>query len=98
MKKLLIIASFVIATVVVVATFMTAKTYTQLAVASAIYPAIAYLGFKLFSGTRWKTHPKKQIPSIQPKPAPEGKPQKEGVDIVDIDKGTFLKLIAAAGP
>src|SRR3989344_9670370 len=97
MKKLLIIASFVIATAVVVATFMTAKTYTQLAIASAIYPAIAYLGFRIFSDISSKTRPNKQIARIQPKPATESKPQKQGTTVLDIDKRAFLKLIGGAG-
>ena len=97
MKKLLIIASFVIATAVVVATFMTAKTYTQLAIASAIYPAIAYLGFRIFSDISSKTRPNKQIARIQPKPTTESKPQKQGTTVLDIDKRAFLKLIGGAG-
>ncbi len=97
MKRLLIIASFAIATVMVVVSFMTAKTYTQLIVASAIYPAIAYLGFKLLSDTKSKMRPRKQMVSIQPKSSSERKPEKGGVEIVDIDKRAFLKLIGGAG-
>ena len=98
MKKLLIYGSFGLAIGVMVASFITAKTYMQLAIASAIYPAIAYLGFKLFLDPRWNVHPTKQVMHAQPRPIAASLPvQKKIIDIVDIDKRAFLKLIAGTG-
>lgn len=97
MKRLLVYAGFGIAMGVMVVSFLTARTYMQLIVTSAVYPAIAYLGYKLFLDTRVVTQGRKPIAVAHAIPAPAVKPYKRLVDIVDIDKRAFFKLIFGAG-
>ena len=96
----------VIASLILVAGFVTSKTYLQLAIASFFYPFVVYLIYK--------TLPAKQpeFRSIQMdranasilQPAfqtsvnqPVTVTSKEGGGIEDFDKRGFLKLIGAAG-
>lgn len=87
--------SFGVGVAVMVVSFLTARTYTQLILTSAVYPVIAYLGYKLFLDTRVVT--RKQIMAAPARSALEGKPEKRVIDIMDIDKRAFLKLILGAG-
>jgi len=100
MRKILIYLSFVIASAVIVVLFVTSTTYTQLAVASLLYPPLAYFAFALFPRKIRKAAEmeKSAAVEIQPVlPAPTEIAERGTVDIVDIDKRAFLKLIGAAG-
>lgn len=55
MRKILIYFSFAIACLVVVAVFVTSKTYTQLVIATVLYTPLAYFALKIFP-------PKARIP------------------------------------
>lgn len=99
-KILLTYFSFVIACTVVIVAFITATTYTQLAVAIALYPLLVYFTFKAFPRKRRMYLSKKPITEVQPpvKLAENvGAAKRENVDINDIDKRAFLKLIGGAG-
>lgn len=96
MQKALTYSGFVISTLVVIAVFITATTYLQLGIAAALYPFLVYFGLKLFprknGGTQVigieVTRPvatKAEVVSAQP------------VEVKDIDKRAFLKMIGAAG-
>lgn len=100
MQKVLTYSFFTIASLLVILAFVAATSYAQLAVAVVLYVALAYFGFNVFRRTRWKAP---TIGSIFPAKVnlkikiEKAKPQRESVDVADIDKRTFLKLIGAAG-
>ncbi len=99
MTKTITYTSFVVAAILVVLAFLTARTYTQLAIAIILYPALAFFALKIFrrkaEGSPFVTI--KIPPKIfQPK-AETTSLKKDGVQVTDIDKRTFLKLIGAAG-
>lgn len=99
MRKVLTYSSFVLASLVVVAVFFTAKTYTQLGIAVLIYPLFVYFAYQLFVRSNRKAPVAKlQLPSLkrQKKP-PQEKVEPRSVEVVDIEKRTFLKLIGTAG-
>lgn len=105
MRKILIYSGFVIASLVVVAVFMTSTSYTQLAVAAALYPLPVGLAFVAFPRKR-KNGKHSEIPvaaiyshlkSAQTLEAEAAKAKKEKVAIEDIDKRAFLKLIGGVG-
>lgn len=73
--------------------FVTATTYTQLAIASLLYPPLAYFAFKYFPEKSGKRSSERLVVKIKS----EDKPRKRPVEIVDIDKRAFLKMIGAAG-
>lgn len=96
MNKALTYTGFIIAALAVVLAFVTATTYTQLAVAVVLYPALAYFGFKILA----RKHIKTPVITIQMPTMPARKVvevERKQVDVADIDKRTFLKLIGAAG-
>lgn len=92
-KKILIFGSFIAASMLVAVTFVTSTTYTQLAIATLLYPPLVYFAFKCFPHKSYKTDIDKPVVAIQP----VTKSKKENVETVDIDKRAFLKLIGAAG-
>lgn len=96
-KKLLVYLNFVIACLVVIAIFITAKTYVQLALATALYPPLVYFAFKIFFPKSSKVRFKKI--KIANQPTSVNEPKSKGLDlgIVDLDKRTFLKLIGMTG-
>lgn len=93
MRKLLIYFVFGLASFGLVILFVTSTTVAQLALASCIYPVFALAAFKLFPRKRHKTI----VQSAQDNPRPINDIKTGTVDIVDIDKRAFLKLIGAAG-
>src|SRR3989344_2491485 len=98
-KILLTYFSFAIACVVVIAAFITATTYVQLAVATLLYPALIFFAFKVLPLKTWMNASKK--PVVRPQPA-SGTEQivrapKTNPGISDLDKRAFLKLIGATG-
>ncbi len=100
MRKTLTYSSFATASMAVVGTFLTSRTYLQLGVAVLLYPLLAYFAYRLF------VRKTKKAPAITVqlpvKPAKKvevetAKPQREDRGITDIDKRDFLKMIGAAG-
>jgi hypothetical protein len=76
--------------------FVTAKTYTQLGIAVILYPLLAYFALKVLPRKNANTPAITiQIPSRPVQTAQGGKHEK--VEVADIDKRTFLKLIGSAG-
>ena len=57
MRKTLTYSSFAVVTLAIVIAFVTAKTYTQLAVATVLYPFLAYFAYYLFSHQALKVRP-----------------------------------------
>lgn len=90
--------TFVIAFFFVVATFVTATNFTQLAVAAILYPILMFFAYKMYTkkpGTVSKefletTEESTQAEAGTKKPA-------ERIVISDVDKRVFLKLIGSAG-
>ena len=109
MKNIALYTGFVAASLTNAIIFITTTTYLQLAVAIFIYVPLVYLAFKLFprkTRINNSTVHTVQIPDpveyTTPKPKPiehtiSEQDKSEGVDIVDINKRAFLKLIGAAG-
>lgn len=91
-KILLTNFSFIIAGAVVIAIFITAKTYTQLGIAILLYPLLAFFAYKLFENTLWRP----SQPTLTVAEEVE-EVKKENVGVADIDKRLFLKLIGATG-
>lgn len=83
---------FVLFGLIVTTIFVTSTTYIQLVIASLLYPPLVYFVLKYL--------PKKSdegAERVVVKIKSEGKVKKEPVEIVDIDKRAFLKMIGAAG-
>lgn len=91
--------SFVMALALVVATFITAKSYTQLGVAIILYPLLAFFAYKVFENSLWRPFLKKPQAAMQYAAVSAGVEdfKKEGVSVADIDKRLFLKVIGATG-
>lgn len=98
MRKAITYSTFIGAFVMVVFLFVTAKSYTQLAFAAVLYPGIAYLFLNLFPRDKEHEvtieiakddHKEKKVEVVQT--------EKSRVEIADIDKRAFLKLIGATG-
>lgn len=98
-KFLLTYTSFVIACLVVIIAFITATTYTQLAVGILLYPLLVYFSFKVFPRRMRGKHTKHSVLAQQPVSSTEKieEEKHENVGITDIDKRVFLKLIGATG-
>lgn len=83
----------IIASVLVILAFLTATSYVQLAIATLFYPPLIYLALTLFPRKRPSVVLKRAIA----RPKLGNKLERETVDIADIDKRAFLKIIAGAG-
>lgn len=105
MRKTLTYSSLLIVALFVVAAFLTAKTYTQLGIAAIIYPIFVLIAYKIFvkdkvpriqsmqdklSSIEVQLPPVKTVKKIEE--APHAK-----VEVADVDKRTFLKIVGAAG-
>lgn len=93
-KNIIFYTLLIIATILIIVIFITSKTYVQLAIASLLYPPIAYFAFKYY--------PRKTeriiIDSSQPQALQQiTDPKADGNHILDTDKRTFLKMIGATG-
>lgn len=100
MNKVLTSCSFLVVSLIVIAAFMTATTYTQLVVAILLYPPLAYFGFKAFPRKSRSYSSKKPAAPIEEEASAAEKvepTEKETVEIGDIDKRAFLKLIGGVG-
>lgn len=96
LNKTLTYTGFTLATALIVAAFITSKTYTQLGIAVVLYPLLVYFAFKLFPRKPFKSPAVLiQIPARQKQKAESLGRQR--VEVTDIDKRTFLKLIGTAG-
>lgn len=98
-KILITYSSLIIACIVVILAFITATTYTQLAVAIILYPVLVFFVYKVFpskylSYTSKKTITKNHVPE---KSKTFEAANKESIGISDIDKRVFLKLIGGTG-
>lgn len=91
MRKTVTYPSFVIVSFLVILIFVTAQSYTQLGVAVVLYILLAYFALKIFPRKAWKT------PVIAIQSAAKSARKAEPVEVTDIDKRAFLKLIGAAG-
>jgi len=102
MKKIVLYIGFAATTGLVAAIFVTTKSYFQLAIAVVLYLPLVYFAFKLF--------PRKTTaidPTIQTIPKDNEIEQRESiqlkdkedkhVEVFDIEKRAFLKIIGATG-
>lgn len=100
MRKAITYSTFTIALLSVIVLFVTAKTYTQLAFAVIAYPAFAFLVLKLFprnnNNEREITIHLPVHESVETVSADETT-TKSKVEIADVDRRAFLKLIGVAG-
>jgi hypothetical protein len=96
MRKTITYCILIIAGAAVIAVFVTAKTYAQLAVASALYLPLAYFAYKLFPRKAWRVRLKKPEVSVHTVDLPETQVKHEDM-IVDFDRRAFLKLVGATG-
>ncbi len=102
MYKILTYCGFVFASLAVILAFITSTTYTQLIVAILFYPPLVFCAFKIFPRKNQSCLFQKPVTIIQPPPI---KPvvekvepaEEEHIDITDIDKRVFLKLIGGVG-
>lgn len=95
-KKTLSYVSFAILGLFVILLFVTAKSYTQLGLAIAAYPIIAYFALKVFPRTVEKYPVAAVVSNVSSIPQ-QNIPITGKVDVVDVDKRTFLRLIGATG-
>ncbi len=99
-RKILTCCSLVIASLVVIVAFVTARTYTQLAVGILLYPLLIYFAFKAFPRKAWIYPLKKPATAIQPSvklAEKAGTDKRENVGISDTNKRAFLNMIGGAG-
>lgn len=99
MTKTLTYSGLVIGSLLVILGFLTAKTYSQLAVAVVLYPALIFLALRTFPRKSFRS-PK--ITTLAPLKSNQdrsksSKPKTESTLVADIDKRTFIKLIGATG-
>lgn len=99
MNKTLTYSGFAISTLLVILAFVTAKTYTQLVFAVVAYPLLAYFALKLFPRVSREGSTITVEMPIKPVRVQQvaSEPQRPKVDVADIDKRTFLKLVGTAG-
>ncbi|OGH16335.1 MAG: hypothetical protein A3C30_03080 [Candidatus Levybacteria bacterium RIFCSPHIGHO2_02_FULL_40_18] len=98
-KSLITYPTFIIACFAVVAVFVTATTFVQLAAGILIYPLLVLFAYKLFSHKIRSYSPKRLLIDIKPpvKSAEKVESETSTVGIADIDKRVFLKLIGGTG-
>jgi len=80
--------------------FVTAATYSQLALAVMLYPLIIFTAFKIFPPIKWrsgKIAPKPVVLKTNDESGKTPETKREPVTVADIDKRTFIKLIGATG-
>lgn len=98
MQKAITYSSFLIASFVVTALFITSSDYTQLAIAVTLYPFLIYIAYELFVRTKNLTPPPApQVTRVNEVQVAPVETVKETSTISDIEKRAFLKLVGAAG-
>lgn len=98
MTKTLTYSAFAAASLLVMLLFVSAKTYSHLAVAAVLYPILIFLAFKIFP--RSSGQPKITVhspPKLNQGRGETFKPKTESADVADIDRRIFIKLIGATG-
>lgn len=90
-KKIFTIWSFALATLIVVAIFITATTFTQLAVAVITYPLLVYVAYKAFLDQRLDARVESAARSNSVEPL------KASLKVHDDDRRVFLKLVGSTG-
>src|SRR3990167_10191345 len=99
-KSIVTYSSLVFACLVVVVAFVTATTYTQLAVAAILYPILIFFAYKVLPLRIMVWDSKKAEPEVEEKVQAHEKSdqtESETTGISDINKRAFLKLIGATG-
>lgn len=107
MSKALTFSTFILAGMAVMAVFLTATTYNQLAIAVVLYPILIYFAFKAFPRKTQivdssetlavelpKTTRKEEVEVVEEKVE---RTEDESSTISDINKRAFLKLVGATG-
>lgn len=100
MIKTITYSSLAVATIAVIATFLTATSYTQLGAATLIYPLLVFFAFKAFPREETENH---NFTVEIPKPAqksilePTTDEATTAVDVSDFSKRAFLKMVGATG-
>jgi hypothetical protein len=104
MKKTITYAAFIIVAILIIVAFVSAKTYTQLAIDIIIYPLFVLIAYKIFVRGTILTLPVKDKPSFIESQIPPAKTAKKNeelqyarVEVADVDKRTFLKIIGTVG-
>lgn len=97
MRKTLTYPGFAVATLAVIAVFVTAKSYAQLGLAVLLYPLLAYFAFIIFPRKATVHTTKHEEPKVSIEPEPKKEPKTEELVIKDIDRRAFLKFIGATG-
>lgn len=87
--------TFALACLLVIVVFVTSKTYVQLAIATLLYPPLVYFALKILPRRTNAPAVVIQLPTRHTPGVEEADRKK--VDVVDIDKRTFLKLIGTTG-
>jgi hypothetical protein len=88
--------AFAIACLFVIATFITATNFTQLALAALLYPILMFFTYKMY--TKPKSASAKILTTEENTETAAGtKRPAERIVISDVDKRVFLKLIGSAG-
>lgn len=101
MIKTLTYSTLALATVAVVAMFLTSTSYTQLGAASIIYPLLVFFAFKAFPREDTENHNfSVEVPVPAKTEAKVGLNEEEqlpSVDVSDFGKRAFLKMVGATG-
>lgn len=92
MIKSITYSIFLISGLAVALLFVTSRSYTQLGLAAALYIPLVFIAFKIFP--RNEEVEEKEVDVQMAKTVVQSK---EKVDVDDIDKRAFLKLIGIAG-
>lgn len=85
--------TFALACLLVIATFITATSFIQLALAALLYPVLMFFAYKMYTS---KPGSRKVVVDEVSAETTDKKPL-EKIVISDIDKRVFLKLIGSAG-
>jgi len=96
-KTFIYIILLAISIIGITAAFLTSKTFTQLAVATFLYPPLVYFALRYFPGNPQKVKIRVEVEKPPIEVQPVNKPEKEAISIADIDRRAFLKLLGGAG-
>lgn len=100
MQKTLTYSSFAVASLIVAFVFMTATTYTQLGIGVGLYPLLVFFGLKAFPRRTRKASTEPIQTSTNPIQEVETEAVESSanrVEVSDINKRAFLKLIGGFG-
>lgn len=89
--------TFIIAFFFVIATFITATNFTQLALASLLYPVLMFTAYKMYTRKPGSVSGKVIVDEETTQTQNGAKKPAERIVISDVDKRVFLKLIGSAG-